>query len=72
MFYRITYSIAQPVLKLLSSVAVVHGNGFPMDHQLILKVQKTSYYTPSRKVRFSTIPPHEYDRQEREKRAQRT
>ena len=39
MFYRITYGVAQPVLKLLSSVAVVRGNGFPVDHQLILKVQ---------------------------------
>lgn len=31
-----TYSIAKPVFKLLSPVAVVHRNAFPLDRQLVL------------------------------------
>lgn len=35
-----THSIAQPIFKLLTPVAVMYGNAFPLDHQLVLQNQK--------------------------------
>lgn len=73
-----THSIAKPVFKLLFPVAVMHCDGFPLDHQLVLwnKIKTNKQQLHQNTTRLSqrgkcwdpsATPPNEWEQREQER-----